>query len=90
MVLTSIATSCGWRNSTHKDHKMDEPDQEIWNIADVSHYLRLSKTKTWEMARSNVLPHFRVGVKKNGKYLFRRGDIIAWVAAQMEDSKSHE
>lgn len=72
-------------NTTKRTSKMSESEQEIMTIKDLAAYLRLSNGKVWAMARYGTLPHFRADGRR-GMYLFRRADIVAWVASQVEGS----
>jgi len=56
---------------------------EILTIREVAALLKVGEKTTYTMAQSGELPGFKV----RGQWRFRRSDIDAWIAAQVEHAK---
>jgi excisionase family DNA binding protein len=56
------------------------PDDEILTIRDVAALLKVGEKTIYTMAQVGDLPGFKV----RGQWRFRRFDIDAWIAAQVE------
>lgn len=59
-------------------------DDEILTIRDVAALLKVGEKTIYTMAQTGDLPGFKV----RGQWRFRRSDIDAWIAAQVEHAKA--
>ncbi len=59
-------------------------DDEILTIRDVAALLKVGEKTIYTMAQAGDLPGFKV----RGQWRFRRSDIDAWIAAQVEHAKA--
>lgn len=59
-------------------------DDEILTIRDVSALLKVGEKTIYTMAQVGDLPGFKV----RGQWRFRRSDIDAWIADQVERAKA--
>lgn len=59
-------------------------DDEILTIRDVAALLKVGEKTIYTMAQAGDLPGFKV----RGQWRFRRSDIDAWIAAQVEQAKA--
>jgi excisionase family DNA binding protein len=59
-------------------------DDEILTIRYVAALLKVGEKTIFTMARTGDLPGFKV----RGQWRFRRSDIDAWIAAQVEQAKA--
>jgi len=59
-------------------------DDEILTIRDVAALLKVGEKTIYTMAQTGDLPGFKV----RGQWRFRRSDIDAWIAAQVEQAKA--
>ncbi|HBQ12941.1 MAG TPA: DNA-binding protein [Myxococcales bacterium] len=59
-------------------------DDEILTIRDVAALLKVGEKAIYTMAQAGDLPGFKV----RGQWRFRRSDIDAWIAAQVEHAKA--
>jgi excisionase family DNA binding protein len=57
---------------------------EILTIRDVAALLKVGEKTIYTMAQASDLPGFKV----RGQWRFRRSDIDAWIAAQVEQSQA--
>lgn len=49
--------------------------KNVWNIEELSIYLRLSTDRCSRLAKERAFPSY----KQNGRYYFKREDIEAWL-----------
>jgi len=58
-----------------------QPSPEMLSPARISKRFSVSRSTVYSACRSGQLPHYRVPATKGarGKYLFREGDVLAWL-----------
>ena len=57
---------------------------EILTLKEVARLLKVADKTVYTMAQNKELPAFKV----RGQWRFRRSDIDAWIAAQVEHAKA--
>ena len=57
---------------------MNQPtvmEERILSVSEAAKILRISKSKTYEMVRDNLLPHVRLG----GRYIVPEKALYEWI-----------
>jgi excisionase family DNA binding protein len=49
---------------------------DLLTVAELQQHLKVSKSKIYHLTSRNEIPHYKL----NGKVLFRREEIEAWLA----------
>lgn len=62
-------------------------DAELWTTHQVLSYLKIGRTKLWELVRAGAFPAYRIGDAPNGALRYRRDDIVAWLERQRVDAR---
>lgn len=59
-------------------------DNEVWSLDDAAQHLKCCGKSVQRLTRERGLPFFMIG----RLWRFRRSDVLAWQAAQIEASKA--
>jgi excisionase family DNA binding protein len=56
------------------------PPEPVLTLKDVAAYLKVDDRTIYRLAQAKKMPAFKVG----GTWRFRKGDIDAWIEAQLQ------
>ncbi len=56
------------------------PQEHVLTLKDVAAYLKVDDRTIYRLAQAKKMPAFKVG----GTWRFRKGDIDAWIEAQLQ------
>ena len=54
-------------------------DEEILTSREAREFLKIGRTKLWELTRSNFVPAYRVGQGRNSGIRYKRSDLLRWL-----------
>ena len=54
------------------------PSEPLMKTPEVMDYLKVSRTKLWQLVKEGGLPAYRIG----GDFRYRKSEIDAWLQAQ--------
>lgn len=67
-------------SGTPSDAGAGTPSEELMTSQEVMAYLHVSRTKLWQLVKSEGLPAYKLGLK--GDYRYRRSEIDGWLLKQ--------
>lgn len=53
--------------------------EEILTSREAREFLKIGRTKLWELTRTNQIPAYRVGDGKSSSLRFKRTDLLDWL-----------
>ena len=59
--------------------------EEILTSRQALEFLKISRTKLWELTRNSAIPAYRIGGGKTSALRYKRSELIAW----LEDNQIH-
>jgi excisionase family DNA binding protein len=59
--------------------------EPLMKAAEVMNYLKVSRTKLWQLVKERGLPAYRIG----GDFRYRKSEIDAWLEAQRHGPASN-
>ena len=54
-------------------------EDEILTSREAREFLKIGRTKLWELTRSNNIPAYRVGHGRSSGLRYKRQDLLAWL-----------
>jgi excisionase family DNA binding protein len=60
---------------------------EILTSEEARRFLKIGRTKLWELTKSQGLPAYRVGNGKTSSLRYKRSDLLLWLEANRVGSK---
>ena len=54
-------------------------DEEILTSREAQEFLKIGRTKLWELTKSSALPAYRVGRGKTSSLRYKRSELLAWL-----------
>ena len=61
-----------------RDDTPKVPD-EILTSVEACRFLKIGRTKLWELTRTNALPAYRVGDGKTSGLRYKKSELIRWL-----------
>ena len=59
--------------------------EPLMKTTDVMNYLKISRTKLWQLVKQSGLPAYRIG----GDFRYRKSEVDAWLEAQRHDTDAN-
>ncbi len=56
-----------------------ERDDEILTSREAQEFLKIGRTKLWELTKSNQLPAYRVGAGRTSSLRYKKSELLAWL-----------
>ena len=53
--------------------------EEILTSREARNFLKIGRTKLWELTRGSVIPAYRVGVGKKASLRYKKSELLAWL-----------
>ena len=53
--------------------------EEILTSREAREFLKIGRTKLWELTRTNEIPAYRVGSGKGGSLRYKRTELLEWL-----------
>jgi excisionase family DNA binding protein len=53
--------------------------ERILTSREAREFLKIGRTKLWELTRDNVIPAYRVGSGKRAGIRYKRSELLAWL-----------
>jgi len=63
----------------------DSSSEPLMKAPELMNYLRISRTKLWQLVKEGGLPAYRIG----GDFRYRKSEIDAWLEAQRHEPASN-
>lgn len=54
-------------------------EEEILTSREAREFLKVGRTKLWELTRQNRIPAYRVGSSKHASLRYKRSELLAWL-----------
>ena len=58
---------------------MDRRRDEILTSREAQEFLKIGRTKLWELTRKNLIPAYRIGTGRTSSLRYKRSELIAWL-----------
>jgi excisionase family DNA binding protein len=55
------------------------PEDEILTSVEACRFLKIGRTKLWELTRTHSLPAYRVGEGKTSGLRYKKSELIRWL-----------
>lgn len=55
------------------------PYDEILTAREAMRFLKIGRTKLWQLTKMNVLPAYRLGVGKTTSLRYKKSELMAWL-----------
>ncbi len=55
------------------------PAEEILTSVEACRFLKIGRTKLWELTRTNALPAYRVGEGRTSGLRYKKSELIRWL-----------
>jgi excisionase family DNA binding protein len=52
---------------------------EILTSAEARRYLKIGRTKLWQLTRDHVIPSYRLGSSPNAALRYKRTELLRWL-----------
>ena len=56
-----------------------DKDGEILTSREAREFLKVGRTKLWQLTRDKVIPAYRVGTGKKARLRYRKPELIDWL-----------
>lgn len=56
-----------------------EREDEILTSREAQEFLKIGRTKLWELTKSNQLPAYRVGSGRTSSLRYKKSELLAWL-----------
>lgn len=56
-----------------------DPEHEILTSREAQEFLRIGRTKLWDLTRRNRIPAYRIGGGKTSSLRYKRSELIQWL-----------
>ena len=53
--------------------------EDILTSREAREFLKVGRTKLWELTRMNKIPAYRVGSGKSSSLRYKRSELLAWL-----------
>ena len=53
--------------------------EEILTSSEARHYLKIGRTKLWQLTRDHVIPCYRLGRSPNASLRYKRSELLRWL-----------
>ena len=54
-------------------------EDEILTSREAREFLKIGRTKLWELTRGSVIPAYRVGVGKKASLRYKKSELLTWL-----------
>ena len=54
-------------------------NEEILTSAEARRYLKIGRTKLWQLTREQVIPCYRLGSSPNASLRYKRSELLRWL-----------
>jgi len=54
-------------------------NEEILTSAEARRYLKIGRTKLWQLTREQVIPCYRLGNSPNASLRYKRSELLRWL-----------
>ena len=61
--------------------------EEILTSQQARDFLKIGRTKLWELTKSRALPAYRVGKGRTSGLRYKRSDLLRWLESNRIDSE---
>ena len=54
-------------------------NEEILTSREAREFLKIGRTKLWELTRESVIPAYRLGIGKKASLRYKKSELLAWL-----------
>lgn len=54
-------------------------DDELLTSREAREFLKIGRTKLWELTRESVIPAYRVGAGKRSSLRYKKSELLEWL-----------
>lgn len=65
--------------SESRDNGQRRHDDEILTSREAMEFLKIGRTKLWQLTRDNAIPAYRLGHGPGAVLRYKRSELIAWL-----------
>lgn len=52
---------------------------ELLTTREAQEFLKIGRTKLWQLTRENVIPAYRIGTGKRAGLRYKKSELLAWL-----------
>lgn len=68
-----------WLRPRTGDRRAGRSGEEILTSREAREFLKIGRTKLWELTRESVIPAYRVGSGKKASLRYKKSELLAWL-----------
>ena len=53
--------------------------EEILTSAEARRYLKIGRTKLWQLTKEQLIPSYRLGASPNASLRYKRSELLRWL-----------
>lgn len=53
--------------------------EEILTSAEARRYLKIGRTKLWQLTKEQLIPSYRLGTSPNASLRYKRSELLRWL-----------
>ena len=53
--------------------------EEILTSAEARRYLKIGRTKLWQLTKEQLIPSYRLGTSPNASLRYKRSELLKWL-----------
>jgi excisionase family DNA binding protein len=54
-------------------------NEEILTSAEARRYLKIGRTKLWQLTKEQLIPSYRLGPSPNASLRYKRSELLRWL-----------
>jgi excisionase family DNA binding protein len=63
--------------------------EEILTSAEARRYLKIGRTKLWQLTKKQLIPSYRLGSSPNASLRYKRSELLRWLEKNRLIPKEH-
>lgn len=63
--------------------------EEILTSAEARQYLKIGRTKLWQLTKDHVIPCYRLGDSPNASLRYKRSELLRWLEQNRLSGNNH-
>ena len=64
--------------------------EEILTSEEARQYLKIGRTKLWQLTKGNMIPAYRLGTGKSSSLRYKKSELLRWLERNRAPSFSPE
>jgi excisionase family DNA binding protein len=64
-------------------------NEEILTSAEARRYLKIGRTKLWQLTKEQLIPSYRLGSSPNASLRYKRSELLRWLEKNRLHPENH-